>query len=256
MFTFKDMHNAPGAFASHSRKRPIDGHIESLTSSPKFRSVPHLCEYIAGSSGTSDMFGSEMRYMNGLIPKIVNEVMSYTCLTRLRVEHQETGVALDSHIQSNVYMSFCLLARKHYIAKLYDLSVTSKGVSYVRRTGSVLGNVANIAFLKILIESQDRDYIALAVSREYNALKIAVTRQKRHNLMIVRQSVMGDTHDYVNVVRKGTGVKERILASSFTTRSMSYDVQYYYDILKRCVERCVICADIPDAHAISVYNPT
>ena len=150
----------------------------------------------------------------------------------------------------------CLLARKHYIAKLYDLSVTSKGVSYVRRTGSVLGNVANIAFLKILIESQDRDYIALAVSREYNALKIAVTRQKRHNLMIVRQSVMGDTNDYVNVVRKGTGVKERILASSFTTRSMSYDVQYYYDILKRCVERCVICADIQDAHAISVYNPT
>jgi hypothetical protein len=202
------------------------------------------------------MFELQMLYMNGLIPRIVNKVMSYTCLPQLKVEHQETGVSLDSQIQSSVYMSFCLLARKHYCAKLCDGSLTSKGVSYVRRTGSVLANVAIIAFMRILMRSQDREYIAAAICREHNALRIAISSQQRDNLMVVRESIMGHTNNYVNIVWKATGIRERVLASSFTAKSMVFDTQYYQSILKRCVQRCVVCAGIQDAHAITVYNST
>ena len=53
------------------------------------------------------MSSKSMLYMNGLVPRIVNHILSYTCLVNLKIEHQDTGIQIGSNIQSSVYMSFC-----------------------------------------------------------------------------------------------------------------------------------------------------
>ena len=91
-----------------------------------------------------------MRNLQGLVPNIVNHIMSYTCLTKLRLGRQETGVQIGHGIHSIVYKAFVLLTKKHYSAKLFDDTHMTKGISFVRRSGAIITDVAYKRFLHIM----------------------------------------------------------------------------------------------------------
>ena len=155
MFTLPGMHNSGAIFAREDLDRPIITYIESISKNGQTVHSVHKCEYLSGSKGALVIADDNNQYMYGIIPKIVNYIMSYTCLTQLKVEHQETGASTSTGIMSNVYQSFVLLSKKHYTSRLFNDEMHDKGISYVRRTGSYLRNTAMRKFLRVLLETSD-----------------------------------------------------------------------------------------------------
>eukprot|EP00978_Attheya_sp_CCMP212_P039095 scaffold200228_cov58-Attheya_sp.AAC.1 len=253
MFTLPGMHNSPGIFAKEDRYRPIMIHIESISKEGQNIDSVHKCEYLSGSKGALAIADANNQYMYGIIPTIVNHIMSYTCLTQLKVEHQETGASTSTGIMSNVYESFVLLSKKHYTSRLFNGEMHDKGISYVRRTGSYLRNVAMRKFLKVLLETSDTNEILQRVQNEYRALKAAVQRGESR-LMVVRTTDMGYTGDYVNICIRGSNQSTRVQASMFDPRTMYYDRKYYVAILMRCLEAIIGATGLPDATSLIAHT--
>ena len=61
------------------------------------------------------------------------------------------------------------------------------------------------------------------------------------------------TDDYANVVLHRTGVSTKVLKTEYDLSTMSYDIKYYGRLLKSCLERTVVAADMPDAKAVITY---
>ena len=188
MFTVPGMHTSPGVFAQEDRYRPIMIHIESISKEGQPIDSVHKCEYLSGSKGALAIADANNKYMYGMVPKIVNHIMSYTCLTQLKVEHQETGASTSTGIMSNVYESFVLLSKKHYTSRLFNGGMHDKGISYVRRTGSYLRNIAMRKFLAVLLETSDTTEIVAHIQNEYRSLSAAVKHGQR-SLMVVRTTI-------------------------------------------------------------------
>ena len=73
--------------------------------------------------------------MCNIMPRIINLIMSYTCMQHLKIEHQDNGSKLASGINSSVYRQFIIFGKNHYVGGCYYGSTEDKGVSYVRISG-------------------------------------------------------------------------------------------------------------------------
>ncbi len=76
-----------------------------------------------------------------MVPKLVNEILSYTALGGLRVEHQSAGSFKESGHERYVLHKMMVFTSKHYVSKDMTGELHSKGVSYVRRTGSSITDI-------------------------------------------------------------------------------------------------------------------
>ena len=106
-----------------------------------------VSKYISGSSGCENKFPKKFYFMCNIMPRIINPIMSYTCMQHLKIEHQDNGSKLASGINSSVYRRLVVFRNKHYVGGFYDGSTEYKGVSYVSRSGSKLKEYCLIKFI-------------------------------------------------------------------------------------------------------------
>jgi hypothetical protein len=70
-----------------------------------------------------------------------------------------------------------ILASKHNIAKDMNGNSYSKGVSYVRRTGANIQDVAAKSFSDIVLSSSSRGDVVRKLRREYKRLVTSLSNQ-------------------------------------------------------------------------------
>ena len=110
-------------------------------------SLHTVSKYISGSSGCENTFPKKLYYMCSIMLRIINLIVSYTCMQHLKIEHQDNVSKLASGINRSVYRWFIVFGKKHYVGGCYDGSTEEKGVSYVRRSGSKLKEYCLIKFI-------------------------------------------------------------------------------------------------------------
>jgi hypothetical protein len=106
---------------------------------------------MAGSKGAFRCNDKHMLPICNIVVKILNIVMSYTCLTGLSVEQQDTEFTMSTGYNSVIFPSFMVVSKKHYVGMLRDQSLYTKGMNYVRRTS--ISQVEAIANLQDIFES-------------------------------------------------------------------------------------------------------
>jgi DNA polymerase elongation subunit (family B) len=67
--------------------------------------------------------------------------MSYTCFVELSVTQQETGSLIPIKYKSVVFPSFIVTSKKHYVGMRRDEELYTKGMIYIRRSGSRLSSM-------------------------------------------------------------------------------------------------------------------
>lgn len=110
-------------FASPLRqpfRRPIQAYLDFLWDNMSMKDPGMLSEYISDSSGCSILCPKSCDPLRGRAMRIVNTIMSFTCVTQLKVEHNNTKCILDCGITSSVYKRLLIMQKKHYIALLND----------------------------------------------------------------------------------------------------------------------------------------
>ena len=256
MFTLKGNSNSIDAFMIDDRYRPIQNHVDVLTRDSRHISMLHLCEYLAVSSGSEDLYPRRMSTICGLVPKIVNHVMSYTYLVDLKIERQDTGVQIGNSIQSGVYKSFVLLTKKHYSAMLHDDTHITKGISFVRRSGAVITDIAYRRFINVMQRYHGQATIIDAIKNDYRVLRAQIIsdRSTTTACMVVRSTVMGITDDYINVLVGPQRNPVRVLKLEYNSNTMVYDKRYYIDLLERCVDRVLGALKIADPGFIKTIS--
>ena len=98
------------------------------------------------------------------MPKIINLIMSYTCMQHLKIEHQDNESNIASGLKNSVYRRFIVFGKKHYVGGCYDGSTEDKGVSYVRRSGSKLKDYCLIKFIDSVMKINIYDEISMIQS--------------------------------------------------------------------------------------------
>ena len=132
------------------------------------------------------------------MPRIINLIMSYTCMQHLKIEHQDNGSNLDSVINSSVYRRFMVFGRKHYVGGCYDGSTEDKGVSYVMRSGSTLKYYCLIKFIDSVMKMNLDDEISMIQSLQsiYNMFKVG-----NSDLLGINMTVLSKKDIYVRIYR-------------------------------------------------------
>jgi len=248
MFTLKGNSNAVDLFMAQTRYRPIQNYIDVLVNHEMYMSMAHLCEYLAGSPGSEFLYPRSMKNIRGLVPNIINHIMSYTCLVDLKIERQDTGIKIGCGIHSSVYKSFVLLTKKHYSAALYDNTHITKGISFVRRSGANITNIAYRRFIGVMQRYPIGSKMIEAIRNEYRGLHTNIMSASHTNdsYMIIRTTVMGITDDYVSVLYSTQLKSIKVLRSEFNRNTMKYNKDYYIDILNRCLRSILDALKIPD----------
>jgi hypothetical protein len=145
-----------------------------------------------------------------------------------------------------------LLAKKHYSATLHDDTHLTKGISFVRRSGAVITDVAYRRFIGVMQKHERGPRMVDAIKQEYNCLRIQITPGPgmNHNYMVVRTTVMGVTDDYVNVLMGSDRVATRILKSDYDRNTMVYHKKYYVTLLDKCLDTVLGALKVTDASFI------
>ena len=106
-----------------------------------------VSEYISGSPGCDNTLPKKFYYMCNIMPRIINLIISYTCIQHLKIEHHGNESRLASGNKGCVYRWFIVFGKKQYVGGCYDGSTEDKGVSYVSRSGSKLKDYCLIKFI-------------------------------------------------------------------------------------------------------------
>ena len=90
-----------------------------------------------------------------MFPGIINNILSFTVVDKLMIEHQtkKFNNVSGASIYTGVFITIAVLAPKMYVARVYEDELQSKGVSYVRRSGSALTSMCDKALLKIILQN-------------------------------------------------------------------------------------------------------
>ena len=66
----------------------------------------------------------------------------------LSVTQQETGSLIPMKYKSVVFPSFIVTSKKHYVGMKRDGELYTKGMNYIRMSGSTLSSVATQEFVR------------------------------------------------------------------------------------------------------------
>ncbi len=130
-------------------------------------------------------------------------------------------------------------------------------MSYVRRSGAVLTNVAYNCFIHVIQSVSNTNQMIDAIWCEYHALltHIVPNNQVNHCYMVINATVMGVTDEYVNVIIKSNNTPTRVLRSAYNTNIMIYDTKYYRNLLNNCVASVARALGLPNASYITTSMP-
>ena len=133
------------------------------------------------------------------MPRIINLIMSYTCMQHLKIEHQDNGSNIASGLKNSVYRRFIVFGKKHYVGGCYDVSTDEKGVLYFRRSGSKLKDYFLIRFIDSVLKMNIDDAISMIRSLQsiYNIFKVG-----NSDLLGIQITVLSKKGIYVRIHRK------------------------------------------------------
>ena len=230
-----------------TRVRPIQPYIDALRCSIKTHTNHAMCEYLCESGGSSVLCNESFLHLQGVVSRITNHIMSYTCMSELMIEHQPVGCTVRYNISSSVFRRMIVIAKKHYIALLYDMSTHSKGVSYVRRTGSLLKDEATRRFSTAILTQRDRRSMVRGIAAEYRALLGMILHGTNIEMFHISTSVRGVTDRYVKVIHPNI---KYVRAVEFNRQIHRLDIDYYKNILIRAIETVGTTIGLQDASPI------
>ena len=96
-----------------------------------------ISEFMGGNKNAFACNNKHMLPICNIVVKVLNIVMSYTCLTAgLSVKQQQTEFTMSTGHNSVIFPSFMVVSKKHYMGMLRDESLYTKGMNYIRRSGS------------------------------------------------------------------------------------------------------------------------
>ena len=141
---------------SMNRRYPMIPYMDSMMNERPKILLHTMSEYISGSSGCENTFPRKFYYMCNIMSRIINLIMSYTCMQHLKIEHQDNGSNIASGLKNSVYRRFIVFGKKHYVGGCYDVSTDEKGVLYFRRSGSKLKDYFFNKVYRLCIEDEYR----------------------------------------------------------------------------------------------------
>jgi DNA polymerase elongation subunit (family B) len=200
MIVYGDTDSVMFTISEHSdRSKLISSYVHSLICNTNL-SRYQVLELICGSTHESKQPLLLVNNMHGCITRIVNHVMSYTCVSGLKVESQETGCTTSHGTDSYVFDKMMILASKHYIAKDMNGNSYSKGVSYVRRTGAKIQDVAAKSFSDIVLSSSSTKDSIMGLRREYMRLVTGLCTRSALEQFKIRATRNGMTKDHIRII--------------------------------------------------------
>ena len=128
---------------------------------------------------------------------IVNKIMSFTCVGKLKIAHNTTDCILEYGVTSSVYKRLMIMQKKHCIALLQDNSKESKEASYVRQTGGVLKDQAMQLFSSVILMHEREDTQLKYLKIEYIRLCVMIERRSSRHLFHIYTTIMGETGCYI-----------------------------------------------------------
>lgn len=218
----------------------VPSYVESIVDTYGISS--HLaCEFICGDYGNDGLANGCYRYMPGCIPKIIDKIMSYTFLDRLRIIYQRSGAKLSSGDDSFVFERMIVLASKHFIARDVSTNTHSKGISYVRWTGSEIQDICAKTFSDIILSTSDPELVIRQLRVAYHRVIQSIRSHNHRHLYRIRTTRNMITRDYVRMINADDRYVEFEHMDDDTI-----DDGYYIDIVRsslRSICRCIGLSD-------------
>jgi DNA polymerase elongation subunit (family B) len=212
------------------------------------------CESICGSTDFGNIGHSMFKNMVGVVCKIVNIVMSYTSMARLKVESQETEAKTELGNKRYVFSKMVVLASKHYIARDMSGNPYSKGVSYVRRTGSLVSDLAAKQFSAIILGTSSKTSAIKGLRREYQVLLNNIRSRKYPEIYRVRATKNAVTKDFVRIVPRPGANKGARYAEFEQQDEETVGLGFYTEVVKSCLRSICKCIGLPDEKFITDYQ--
>ena len=194
-----------------------------------------ISEFVAGSKDAFICTDRHVLPICNIVVKVLNTIMSYTCLTGLSVEQQRTEFTMSTGQNSAIFPSFMVVSNKHYVGMLRDQSLYTKGMSYIRRSGSTLSSIASEEFVKTVLSTPDINLIRIKLSRLCAEYKWKVGSGRYPHLLDINIKYMGKRANYIRVVPV-LGGPYRYIESSDVTELFNIDKDYYYKNIRTSLE--------------------
>jgi DNA polymerase elongation subunit (family B) len=256
MIVYGDTDSVMFTISQYSDKtKLISSYVDSINSNTSL-SRYEILELICGSNPAINESLATVNRMHGCITNILNHVMNYTCVSALKVESQETGCSTPSGTDCYVFDKMMILASKHYIAKDMNGNSYSKGVSYVRRTGAKIQDVAAKSFSDIVLSSSSRADVIARLRREYKRLVTGLSSQNRLDQFRVRATRNGITKDHVRIVPERGNSKSARYAEFEKLEleeDFDIDIRYYIESIRTCLNSICRSIGLPDETFITHY---
>ena len=150
-----------------------------------------------------------------------------------------------------VFHKMAVFASKHYVAKDASGDLYSKGVSYGRRTGARVQDVAMKKFVGIALSSYSLEKAIRALKIQYSTLKTQIMSGRYNELYMVRATKNGTTKDYVRVLEQGPRTLAAKYAEFDELNQSNMDEDYYINVLNTCLRSVCVCMGLPDETVIT-----
>ena len=198
-----------------------------------------------------------MSRVQNCIRRIINHIISYTCLGSLKIEHQPTGfVSKGEFEQTLIFDKILVLASKHYIAKRITGYLYSKGISYFKRTGSVIHYMCVRKFSNVVLNTSSRSTIIRRMRAQYNLLNEKVEQDSNVDTYKIRATKVGVTKDYIRVLPQVVACKQARYAEfdSITDEETNVDIRYYTSIINSYLRSLCRCMGLPSEEFITTRS--
>jgi len=191
-----------------------------------------VMEYISGNRSAIPCNDAHLNPICNIVAKILNNIMSYTCFVGLSVEQQETDSVTPSSYRSVIFPSFMITSKKHYVGMRRDGELYTKGMNYIRKSGSVLSSVVTEEFVRITLTYNDLHDIRLRLSRVCQEYKWKVKSGKYPSVLDINMKYMGRRSNYIRTKSLCGGGHEYIQSTDMNTPN-PVDVDHYFENIKK-----------------------
>ena len=190
--------------------------------------------------------------LRGIIPRIINYIISFTNLAALRIKQQGDGSKSSISGEWEVYRRMAVFAWKHYVFRCYDGLMVTKGLSYVRRSGVLLEDGCLERFISCLTEEYNRDSVMSELRTAFIMLRSTLEQRTNMSLFKVSRSKHGKQQDYLIIFKRRENSNTAMLYDLYNATDHRLFMRYYNKVLNAALLE--VCEYIGHKNIYSVIN--
>ena len=194
-----------------------------------------VMEFISGNRSAIPSSDVHSNPVCNVVTKVLNKIMSYTCFTGLSVEQQEINSVKSSTNRSFIFPSFMIASKKHYVGMICDGTLYTKGMNYIRKSGSVLSSTITKEFVDIVLKYEDVNTIRLCLSRVCSHYKWKIRSSRWSNILNINMKYLGKRSNYIRVIDAYNNTHKYIESTMFN-KGVQIDEKYYLGKIKTSLE--------------------